>query len=315
MRMRVVLTLALALATSSLIGATSAHAAWPGQNGKIVFDTWNGCCDRIWTVNADGTGLRKILEAGSQYARIEDMAPDGSSVLAFDYTYRALASVPVDPPAALGGGTTLATLPAPQFSSESVYSWDGGRIAYVSHLYAPFPVETAKVWVMNRDGSGKLQLAAAASGIDITELRWSPDGSTLAYLENGLWYAVPSTGGLPVQTPAPPPASPGRSAISPDGTKKVFVDCCDADTGSYPQVYVSNLDGSDRVRLTAVMELGWQPRRVRWQSLNDFTAPPAPTGLDATVGPGTVRLSWDAVDGAAFYFVHRGSTADFVPTP
>ena len=317
MRIRVVLTLALALAASSLIGATSAHAAWPGQNGKVVFFTWNGCCDRIWTVNPDGTGLRKILEAGSQYAHIEDMAPDGQSVLAFDYTYRTLQSVPIDPPASLGGGTILATLPNPQFDAAAVYSWDGARIAYLSRRWAYDPAGTAGVWVMNRDGSGKLQLATGAVGIDITELRWAPDGSTVAYLENGIWYEVPSTGGLPVQSLAPPPASPGRSPISPDGTKKVFVACCDPDTGSNPQVYVSNLDGSGRIRVTAVTETDWSPQSVRWQSIVDSAPPTAPPGLTASVAQGGVTLSWGAASddsGVTYYNVHRGAAADFEPT-
>jgi Concanavalin A-like lectin/glucanases superfamily/Bacterial Ig domain len=317
MRVRAVLTLVLALLLGSLIATSSADAAWPGQNGKVVFFTWNGCCDRIWTVNPDGTGLRKILEAGSQYAHIEDMAPDGQSVLAFDYTYRTLQTVPIDPPASLGGGTVLATLPNPQFDAAAVYSWDGARIAYLSRRWAYDPVGTATVWVMNRDGSSKLQLATGAVGVDITELRWSPDGSTLAYLENGIWYEVPSTGGLPVQSLAPPPASPGRSPISPDGTKKVFVDCCDPDTGTNPQVYVSNLDGSGRVRLTAVTEPEWSPQNVRWQSIVDSTPPSAPSGLAASAVPGKVTLSWSAAtddSGVSYYNVHRGTTADFEPT-
>jgi hypothetical protein len=82
-------------------------------------------------------------------------------------------------------------------------------------------------------------------------------------------------------------------------------------------VYVSNADGSGRVRLTASTEPGWSPTRLRWQTVVDSAAPSAPTHLVTAPGTGKVALSWHAASdnvGVALYNVHRGSNPTFQPT-
>jgi hypothetical protein len=66
-------------------GASRASAAWPGQNGLIVFsgDTSSlNQIDEIWAIRADGTNLHRILpDVGAQNNVIYEVSPDGTGVV------------------------------------------------------------------------------------------------------------------------------------------------------------------------------------------------------------------------------------------
>jgi hypothetical protein len=303
---RFVLAAALALVTASAV-ASAASAGWSGQNGRVVFNTANGCCDRIWTVNADGSDVRVIISSSSQYARIEDISPDGTQIVYLDTERNNIGqkvrSIAVDTAPLIGRGTLLDDPPDPEEGAESLdrntrYSPEGTRIAFLRTGVDP------GVWVMDADGTHKqLVLASAAP---LTDLAWSPDGTRLGFRNSGLPYSIPADGtSVPVAMLDAYPPSPGRSPVSPDGLKKVFVDCCDADMGGNPEVYLSNPDGSGRVRLTGIFpgctfpvcgtsqtsprEGGFDPFMPIWQTVY---APTSRAGLVAAynfdAGAGTM---------------------------
>src|SRR5262245_22375138 len=73
-RLRGVVTwLAMAATATALVGVSSgpAEATFPGENGRIAFDTvwgfWNGATtsSQIYTVRPDGTGTRRLTHVGA----------------------------------------------------------------------------------------------------------------------------------------------------------------------------------------------------------------------------------------------------------
>jgi len=59
----------------------AADAAFPGENGKIVFSRYEGYLNRpLFTVNPDGTGMTQVTNGAGEhnYAR---WSPDGRKLL------------------------------------------------------------------------------------------------------------------------------------------------------------------------------------------------------------------------------------------
>jgi hypothetical protein len=302
-----------------MLGASSASAAWGGKNGKVIFWDFGVCCDRIWWVNPDGSDLSLLLEHSDQENDIDnmDIAPDGSALLFYDNKGGYLGLLPFDPlPSVPYGGIALDHYGYPHpagLDRHASFSRDGNRILWVR--YPGTDTASAGVWVINRDGSDKRQLVASTTADDP---RWSPDGTTISYQDTGTTYTIAADGsGLPVPALTPFPPSPGLSPISPDGRKIAFVACCDADTGPVPQVYVSNLDGSDRVRLTDSVPCYPSysgpcpspyydgplitPGFVHWQTLPDPTPPVIQPTVSGPLGnngwyTGKVSLNWSVDD-------------------
>ena len=63
----------------------------------------------------------------------------------------------------------------------------------------------------------------------------------------------------------------------------------------------------DQVRLMS----GWSSLRCAGMSATPIAIPPAPTGLNATGGDGSITWEWNAVDGAMGYQVQVSATEDF----
>ena len=307
----------LMVAASLFLRASSASAAWGGANGKIIFWDHGLSTNRIWSVNPDGSDLSVILHSPAQLADIDgmDIAPDGSALLFFEDNLGGLFLFPLIPSVPdldqywqrlddYGSGRNRAGLD--RYAS---FSPDGGRV-----LWVRYPVSdpaSAGVWVINRDGSGKRQLVASTTADDP---RWSPDGTEVSYRDAGSTYVIPADGsGLPMPALEAFPLSPGLSPVSPDGRKIAFFDCCDADTDSVPQLYISNLDGSDRQRVTAKQPCSTDctadlstypfssPAYVRWQTLSDPTPPVIQSNISGQLGNdgwyvSDVAISWTVGD-------------------
>ena len=305
------------VAAALLFGASSASAAWGGANGKIIFWDHGLNTDRIWSVNPDGSDLSVILHSPAQLANIDgmDIAPDGSALLFFEDNIGGLFLFPLIPSVPdtdqywqrlddYGSGRGR-----PGLDRRASFSPDGSRVLWIRYPVAD-PV-SAGVWVINRDGSGKRQLVSSPTADDP---RWSSDGTEVSYEDAGSTYVIPADGsGLPMPALEPFPLSPGLSPVSPDGRKIAFFACCDADTASVPQLYISNLDGSDRVRLTAKLPCSLDctadlstypfssPGSVRWQTLPDPTPPVIQSNVAGQLGNngwyvGDVAINWTVDD-------------------
>src|SRR4051812_28622553 len=60
-----------------------AYAGWPGANGHIAFasDIPSLCCEGVYTVAADGTGLVPVYTEPSQDLSVSEYSPDGRWLL------------------------------------------------------------------------------------------------------------------------------------------------------------------------------------------------------------------------------------------
>ncbi|MEW6233073.1 MAG: hypothetical protein AB1566_12275 [Chloroflexota bacterium] len=194
----------------------------PAVAGRLFFTVYDPArrVNEIFRMNADGTGLTKLISAPNQgigpaispdgrvvFQSLRDdmrgiavINPDGSVVRFKNYQVFVEDSMPSWAPDARNvvfasnrSGDKLWRLYVMRtdnsyiereipFGQYPSWSPDGGRIAYRG-IY-----DKAGLSVMNADGSGKVRLTT--SGND-TSPSWSPDGGRLAYMSdddsNGLW--------------------------------------------------------------------------------------------------------------------------------
>jgi len=171
--MRVRTPLTVAVASLGLIalpaGESSATTGSPAE--RIAF-TAMGSEGSIFTVNPDGSGLRKLVSNASGAIWSPDRSrlvfsrhfPIGEDFRG-DTIYRAdLYSVRPD-----GSGVRLLTRAA----AYPTWSRDGQSIAFVRGDF--------NLWTVRVDGSGERQLVKS----DVEDSAWSPDGNWIAFS----WYA------------------------------------------------------------------------------------------------------------------------------
>jgi DNA-binding winged helix-turn-helix (wHTH) protein/Tol biopolymer transport system component len=146
-------------------------------------------------------------------------------------------------------------------SAEMVtFSRDGTHVAYVT-----FP--DGILWRANRDGTGLLQLTEPP--FYPRDVRWSPDGSEIAFTDNSqngvdAIYSVPSQGGTPKRL-IPEESGPHADLTwSPDGKKVVYSTLPWLSVGNYSlaKIEVRILDLATRKTITLPHrpEGFWSPR-------------------------------------------------------
>ena len=123
--MRALAVLVAAAAVTALGG--TAHAAFPGANGVIAFVRADPSAPGVYTVNPDGTGLKRIFAAPDPNVTEPTWSPDGSHVL-FSVFSIAGGGV-VDVVDAAGGG--LRTAAQGQQVRQPAWTADG-KVSYVS---------------------------------------------------------------------------------------------------------------------------------------------------------------------------------------
>ena len=185
----------LVIGAAMLSATGSAHAAWPGNNGKIVFKTSanNGNDDQIWTVNPDGTGLTQLTigNDGSTRCGAGDeepvWSPDGTRIV-FTSSRSGVQEVWVmnwD-----GSGQTRLTHTGAddesceddQFSENPSWSPDGTKIIFTRAVSG----QREDLWIMNADGSNPhLFYASTDIDTDDSEAMYSPDGKLIAFQKDG----------------------------------------------------------------------------------------------------------------------------------
>jgi dipeptidyl aminopeptidase/acylaminoacyl peptidase len=223
-----------------MVAAPSAHATFPGANGKIAFESSYS----IHTVNPDGTGETPIT-GGFDVA----WSADGTRIayIGGSHIYVANADGTGATDIGAGGGTRMAANP----------SWSpDGRIAYDSTHYQCNDYDCFEVpdgiSVMNSDGTGNHQLTS-----DGLEPAWSPDGTKIAFTQPAV------TGGAGLPTRDIYTMNPDGTGItnltrteywfdedsaswSPDGSKLAFVR---SQSGCCPEIWTMNADGTGLSRI------------------------------------------------------------------
>jgi Tol biopolymer transport system component len=292
---RALFVAALALGLAWL-GSGAAHAAFPGHNGQITFQSARDSRHPdIYTMNPDGRCITRLTRNPSLDG-FPAWSPDGRRI-AWVSTRNGATDIYVmnangsdqqrltDSPAFDGGpawspdGERIAfrsdrsghpeihvmdadgsnptrLTDNPSFDGAPSWSPDGRRIAFTSTRDG-----SAQIYAINARGSGEVRLTDTPTYAAAPD--WSPDGQRIAFdsYRAGSFGIFAMNGNGSDQTRlTSSPREDGGPAWSPDGERIAFR----SNRDGVNQIYAMNADGSDQTRLTNNL---WSDRRASWQPL------------------------------------------------
>jgi Tol biopolymer transport system component len=165
--------LVLLVVVTAAVAAGTAHAAFPGADGRIVFG-YGGNHTTLFTINPDGTGLRRIFRG-----RCPDcithlggvpqpaVSPDGRRVV---FVLNDKLEV-----IGINGGRVRRITPGlpGEIASDPTWSPDGRSIAYIHAR----PNREEQLWVVHSNGSHRHVLLKRP--YTLPPIRWSPSGDSI----------------------------------------------------------------------------------------------------------------------------------------
>jgi WD40-like Beta Propeller Repeat len=243
--------------------AVSAHAAFPGANGKIAFDEFGGSgC--IYSINPDGSGRAHATPCASPGERSPEWAADGKRLAYY---------APNDSIEYVTDGQNPTYL-FDSGGSNFGFSWspDARRIVAAFYVCQGDPqVCTTYLQRASLDGSDYGFVNQRTSDVYMSPA-WSPDGTKIAFRGFGgtLYTIAPAGTGMTTLA-----SGVNHPSWSPDGSKIAF----DRDGA----IWVMNSDGSGQSALTsgstADLDPAWSPdgTKIAFQSLRD--GPPGCGGV------------------------------------
>lgn len=262
------------------LGVSAAHAAFPGQDGRI---TSLGHFGQITAVERDGSGERGI--AGSGYAwgdmlmRGQAVAPDGQRLIfaaketcdrwcdSWQETVLGVASLDGGAPAAIW--TDTKTTPVREMQNPS-WSPDAKAVIVAAYDRQNKP----GLWVIPVNGSDPRQIPLPTTIGAPDYPAFSPDGTRIAFSagednKDARIYVVPAAGGTPISL-----GSGYGPSWSPDGTHLAYV----------------TVDGDGHGRLAARPVDGGAPDILFNQGNADVSGRPAWSPSGDYVGFSVTRL-------------------------
>ncbi len=297
----------------AILGPGVALAAFPGENGRIAFQSTAGGPSHLAVVDPDGAGVRPLPFATAQAAE-PAWSPDGTRIAFAAGNAGGLRLWIMD---FFTGNSTPLTQNNTVSDNEPAWSPDGSKVAFTRCGGSPIH---CNVWVVNADGTSPTNLTQTPDSDD-AQPAWSPDGAHIAFSTNRDGnleiYVMNSDGSGPLRltdTPdqdtspdwspdgtlitfarldaqqasavwvmnadgtGPMNLGPGsQPAYSPDGAKIAFVQT----TGSNRDLWTMNADGTGGQALVATTAGEFSPS---WQPINPGTnvPPTAEAGADAT---------------------------------
>ena len=191
--MRRIGTLVCALGLAAL-AALPAEGTAPGKNGQIVYAKF----PRLWVVNADGSGERKLPHLERSEDSDPDWSPDGSRI-AFDRCADKCEIWTVNPdgskPRRLGPNCLHRKDSSCVDRGFPAWSPDGTRIAFGQATLRGGKAESAEIFVMNANGTGVRRVTQITAGkpfaMDVLRPAWSPNGNQLVFEVQNLGTAEP----------------------------------------------------------------------------------------------------------------------------
>jgi Tol biopolymer transport system component len=235
-----------------MVAAPSAHAAFPGVNGKIAFaSTRTGNYD-IYTMNADGTGVTNLTNDAA-IDQLPAWSPDGQRIA---FLSNRGGSNDVWVMNADGTGMTQVT----QLGNVGRPAWspDGKEIAFTSG--------DGDLYTVDADGTNYNLLDAHFCDDEMVHCTyfelpsWSPDGKTIDYVGSDIDYSgeqpvnvqldiwsVPAAGGSHTDVTNTPNFDETAPDWSPDGRAIAFNG---GPSSGRSQIWTMTPDGANRTQLT-----------------------------------------------------------------
>ncbi len=231
------------LFTALLIAALPAHvvhAAWPGGNGLIVFESDRDGDNEIFVMNGDGTGQTQLTEnvfddSGARWS------PDGLKIL---FGSNRSGQPQIFVMNADGSAQTQLTT-GPGTNGSAAWSPDGSRIVFSSDRDGDL-----EIYVMNADGSGQTRLTTSPRNDN--EPFWSPDGTRILFYSDrdgdSEIFLMNPDGSAQTQLTFNSFINDVQPDWSPDGSKIVFAR---GPFGTHElEIWVMNVDGTAQTQLT-----------------------------------------------------------------
>jgi len=220
--------------------AATASAGASSPSGKIVFSSASGLggTDRIWVMNANGSGRHAVSPVTSNESS-PALSRDGTRIAFVKRGDIYVMSV-------TGAGVRRLTFSALSTEGAPAWSPDSRWIAY-----STYRAGRSSIWKMRADGGGKTLLAPGRT-LDVPS--WSPDGMRIAYagVAGQIWVMNASGSGKHRLTmTASGKGVDWAPSWSPDGRRIAY----QSDVGTGPrdlttEIWVIGADGSHPVRLT-----------------------------------------------------------------
>jgi hypothetical protein len=218
----------IAFALAAGMFAATAHAAFPGENGRIAFSQDEGCFHESANILYAGpAGAMPNPGFTFQVRQQPAWSPDGMRLAYYEDGGITVSKL---------DGTERQAIASPGFDIEPAWSPEGGKIA--------FSREESQIWSMNADGSGQVQLTGGAW--KDSEPAWSPDGTTIAFTSTRdgdaeiFVMGADGSGETQITTNGVSDRDPNWS---PDGTQIAFERSA--------EIWRMNADGRGAVQLTS----------------------------------------------------------------
>ncbi len=238
---------AIVIVAVALGFSPSSHATFHGPNGRLAFQKQAGAHTQVFTINADGTGLRQVTHFKDSDGDLPGWTKDGSK-LVFDrhfdpggpaeklilYTARA------------DGSALKALKKAGTGAVEPTWFPDGRRILFVSY-------PEGRLKIVNADGTGLKSAGVPGPGGNTCVL---PDNRRIALLRprsasddsaSAIFIAGLYGHGLKRITPWGTYAD--KIDCSPDG-QRIAYSAPAFGGGESSNVYTMRIDGTDLVQVT-----------------------------------------------------------------
>jgi Tol biopolymer transport system component len=230
------------------VGATQAAGApdWSPDGTKIAYESNQTGDYRIWAMNSDGSGQRRLTNDPGFADLAPAWSPDGTH-LVFSRCDDHLGFIAgCDIEVMTAAGTGMRRLAGGHWTwVRAQYSPDGRHIVAASDRGGLL----SALWVMRSNGAGLRRITRPS--LQAFWPGWSPDGRPIVFTDNccqsgsNIWTVRPDGTGLRKLTHFSPPLQGDFASYSPDGRQIVlqYNGKCPVQ-GICQYFYVMNADGS-----------------------------------------------------------------------